>query len=417
MRRFLWMGMFFCLLVLPAASQGQNCYVLQPEPQQHHFVLVIDRSGSMEGVPLQQAIAGAQIFVDHLQANDRAAVIAFDDKVVQLIGMTADRLALKQAIASISVGGATNLYDAIARAVSAVMAEEGTRIIVFLTDGSDTGSTYTLQDLASMGLSEGIFIYGIGLGQVDVEALLNLTQATGGSLEVTGDPLTLVDLYPRVLTRYYQEFGAKKSQTGAYTICSLPSGCEVRLAGQLLGSTPLKVDNVPPGEYPIEIAFKRGTWRCQAPAQSGYRTLIDAREGDLGFDLWIASRPHGAMVFLDGNYVGATSLSVVNTKDKKWGRKVKQDPAQLRIPLVPPGRHLLRLLALPDVDFGPEQQIEFEFDMAGQERVFQIDILTRRIRVDDGTVFKQSPGERVLEQLQELDEELEMEGEDPFKDL
>ncbi len=405
--RFAPWGLLLGSLLLPGAASSQTCYVLRPEPQQHNFALVIDRSGSMAGVPLQQAITGAQLFVDHLQAGDRAAVIAFDTKVKQLTGMTADRAELRKAIGAIDAGEATALYDAIVRAANVVLAQQGARIIVFLTDGADTGSLYTLPEIASLGLSEGIFFYGIGLGQVDTPDLLNLTQATGGSLEVTSDPHSLADLYQRVLTGYYRDFADKMAQTGAYAIRSLPSGREVWLAGKSLGRTPVKVDNVPPGEYALEIAFKRGTWRCHAPAQSGYRTIVDAREDEVGFDLWIASHPHEAVVFLDGNYVGTTGFSIVDTEDRNWGKRAKKDPAQLRISLVPKGPHALRLLALPDFDFGPEQQIAFEFDMAGRERVLQVDILSRRILVDDGTVMQQSLGEQAEEQMQELDKELE----------
>ena len=412
------MGKFFthgssphlCLamvLLLSGATWGQDCFQLRPEPLKHNFALVIDRSGSMQGAPLQQAMAGARLFVDRLQAGDRATVIAFDDKVQVLAGMTEDRQALKGAIGRLTSGGSTALYDAIVRAAGAVLAEDGARIIVFLTDGADTGSQYSLPDIASLGLSEGIFIYGIGLGELDLEGLVELAQATGGSLELTLDPRSLGDLYQRVLGNYYENFAAQMAETGAYAIRSLPAGAEVRLGGQSIGRTPLKVDNVPPGEYAVEVVFERGGWSCSAPAQSGYRTLVDAREDDLGHDLWIASRPHGAVVFMDGSYVGVTSLDVVDTRKPGWGQQVKGTPTQLRIPLVPRGKHVLRLVAMPDLDFGPEQQIEFEFDMGGQERVLQIDIFTRKVTVDDGSVIRQSPGERMQEQFQQLEEELD----------
>ena len=412
------LAMVLGLLTLQASAvEAQNCYTLRPEPLTHNFVLVIDRSGSMDGVPLQQAIAGAQHFVGQLRSGDRAAVIAFDNRVSVLADMTTDRLSLHSTIGGITSGGATALYDAIVRAAGLVLAQDGPRIVVFLTDGSDTGSQYSLQDIASLGLSEGIFIYGIGLGGVDGDALAALTQATGGTMELTGNPNSLSNLYQKVLLNYYQNFAAQKPQTGAYAIRSLPSGRQVRFAGESIGRTPLKIDNVPPGDYPLEVVFDRGTWNCSAPAQSGYRTLVDAREDDLGFDLWVASRPHGAVVFLDGTYVGTTSLDIVDTENSAWGQTVKQTPTQLRIPLVPRGPHVLRLVAMPDIDFGPEQQINFEFDMGGKERALQIDIFTRRILVDDGTVIQQSSGERIREQEQQLDEELDMGDDDPFKDL
>ena len=404
-----------CILILllglarPGGAADQpDCCTLRPEPLQHHFALVIDRSGSMSGDPMQEAINGAQAFVDQLQAGDRAAVIAFDNQVEQLQGMTSDHGALKSAIRGIRSGGSTALYDAVVRGAGTVLAESGAHIVVFLTDGSDTSSRYTLQDIAAMGLSEGIFIYGIGLGDVDAQALADLTRATGGIVELTSDPQALRPLYQKVLLNYYQKFGALMAESGAYAIRSLPSGSEVRFDGKSVGRTPLKIDNVTPGDHQVEVVFGRGTWSCTAPAASGYRTLIDAREAELGYDLWVASRPHGATVFLDGTYLGVTGLSIVRTEQKEWGEKVKKDPRALRIPLVPKGKHELRLVAMPDMDFGPEQEIALELDMDGQERVLQIDIMSRRVVMDDGTVLKQAPRDR----FKELDSELDVE--DPF---
>ena len=56
------LAMVLGLLTLQASAvEAQNCYTLRPEPLTHNFVLVIDRSGSMDGVPLQQAIAAANV--------------------------------------------------------------------------------------------------------------------------------------------------------------------------------------------------------------------------------------------------------------------------------------------------------------------------------------------------------------------
>jgi hypothetical protein len=123
------------------------------------------------------------------------------------------------------------------------------------------------------------------------------------------------------------------------------------------------------------------------------------------------------MVFVDGTYVGATSLEPLDTDDKNWGKRVKKNPAHLRIPRMPRGRHVMRLVALPEVDFGPEQRIEFSYDMGGKERVLLVSILNGRVQVDDGTVVEQSGGERVRQQMEELDKETGSGDEDPFKNL
>jgi uncharacterized protein YegL len=415
-KQLLLIALSFTITTSVFSSVWAQGYQLRPEPAVHHFALVVDRSGSMQGAPLQQAIAGAQLFVEQLRPGDRAAVVAFDDRVSVAARMTDNRLTLHNALGSIVAGGNTALYDAIVKAASTVLAEDGARIIVFLTDGSDTSSLYKLGDIRSLGLSEGIFLFGIGLGGVDTAALAELTAATGGRLLVTPRADQLRELYSRVLSDYYQTHARQMAETGSFAIRSLPSGRQVRFGGRIAGRTPLKLDNVAVGDHAVEVLFDRGSWDCTAPARTGHRTYIDARESDLGFDLWVTSRPHGAVVFLDSSYVGTTSLDLVDTGVPGWGQTVKDAPGQLRIPLVPRGDHLLRLVAMPDIDFGPEQEAEFLFDMGQRERVLQVEIMRHRVLVDDGTVLKQSDGERMQEQMRQLDDELDM-GEDPLEDL
>jgi len=393
-----------CALWPWAVYSQDPCYQLRPEPPRQDFVLVIDRSGSMAGVPLERAIAGAQGFVRKMKKEDRAALIAFDSRVEVVEPMTADRQRLYRSLAAMRSGGSTVLYDALARAAALLLGEEGKGIIVFLTDGRDTGSRYSARDLESMSLSEGLFVYGIGLGDVDTEALGRLSVATGGLLEHTADPLQLGRLYERVLDQFYAAHSQRASETGAYAIRSLPAGREVRVNGQRVGKTPLKLDNWQAGEHRVEVVFDRGVWSCQAAVVVGQRTIIDAREDDLGYDLWVLSRPRGASVFLDDVYVGTTALYPVNTKDKRWYQQVKQDERQLRIPLVPQGRHTLRLLAMPDFDFGPEQEIAFPVQITDREQVLSVNILQAKVQPGQGPILRIKRDREEKDPFDELDQ-------------
>ncbi|NKB67895.1 MAG: VWA domain-containing protein [Candidatus Latescibacteria bacterium] len=403
--------MFRLLLILAPflgaleIAAEQPCYWERPEPMARHFVLVVDGSGSMAGEPLRQAVAGAQGFVDQLRPGDRAAVVAFDSDIYLLQELTQDRAKLKNALQAVEARGATVLYDAVARSAGLLLEEKGARIVVFLTDGRDTGSQFTLDNIQSMGLSEGFFIYGIGLGEVDQDALRHFTKATGGILETTDDPQALSGLYQRVLADFYQRYGDPAAQGGAYAVRSLPSGRPVRLGGEMIGRTPLKVDNVPPGQYEVEVVFERGVWTCQTPAQGDSRTMVDAREDDLGHDLWVVSRPHGAAVFLDGTYVGSTALAIAKNDSAGWGQRVKADPRQLRIPLVPPGEHQLRLLTMADFDFGVGQELTLDVDMGGDERVLMVNVLAGKAESDDGTVVRKSAGDKVRDIFDQLESE------------
>ena len=395
------------LVTLPIELLGQTTdYRLQPEPNQHNFVLVMDRSGSMKGMALKKAIEGARDFIAGMKSGDKAAVVAFDSNIEVIEKMTADHQALHRALGQIRSGGATVLYDALARAAGMLQREQGRGIIVFLTDGSDTGSRYSIDDLEGMSLSEGLFIYGIGLGKVDGPALNKLSEITGGFIELTGQPDGLGDLYERVLDEFYTSYGSKPD-VGSYAIRSLPKGRAVRVGGRVVGHTPVKLDNWPQGDHEIEVEFDRGIWQGTAPAVPGQRTIVDAREDDLGYDLWVISRPHGATVFLDDAYVGLTSLYPVQAGGKKWGKKVIERGRQLRIPLVPKGKHALRLLAMPDFDFGPEQEIAFEISIEDRERVLLVDILQGRLLWGDGRKVKLLRSMPNTDPFEELDSETE----------
>src|SRR5665647_771753 len=67
-----WIGSRWTCAAAPAAAQVQR------EPI--HLALVIDRSGSMSGVPLQEALKCAEHIVRRMRPTDRIAVIAYDDE-------------------------------------------------------------------------------------------------------------------------------------------------------------------------------------------------------------------------------------------------------------------------------------------------------------------------------------------------
>ena len=53
----------------------------------YHLALVIDRSGSMSGEPLAEAVRCARHIVDRLQSSDVASLVVFDHRVDVLAGV------------------------------------------------------------------------------------------------------------------------------------------------------------------------------------------------------------------------------------------------------------------------------------------------------------------------------------------
>ena len=95
-----------------ARIQAPEAPVDASKRQPLHLALVLDRSGSMSGVPLQEAKRCARHMLDGLAPGDRAAIFAFDDEVLRVAPLTpaSEKLTLASALAMIESGGSTNLH-------------------------------------------------------------------------------------------------------------------------------------------------------------------------------------------------------------------------------------------------------------------------------------------------------------------
>jgi VWFA-related protein len=162
------------------------------------IALVVDVSGSMEGEPLDQAIAALRAFVTSLAPDDRAALISFGSSVILRQDFTSDKAAISDTIGTLQPEGNTALNDAVLYAVNQVAAQPvGRRAVIVMTDGKDTASAGTLEDaIARAGLLN-IPVYAVGLQSADFEAapLEQLAQETGALYLLAPEAEALRDLY------------------------------------------------------------------------------------------------------------------------------------------------------------------------------------------------------------------------------
>jgi Ca-activated chloride channel family protein len=86
------------------------------------MALVIDRSGSMTGLPLEMAKQAAKATADTLAADDLLEVIAFDSQPTRIVRMTAakHRARIQSDIARIQPGGGTEIFSALDAAYQAL---------------------------------------------------------------------------------------------------------------------------------------------------------------------------------------------------------------------------------------------------------------------------------------------------------
>lgn len=108
--------------------------------------LVLDMSDSTR-FKLADIQEAAIRFIEQLQPNDRALVMAFDKRVHLLSEVTGDRDALMAAVRKIQVGGGTSVYNAVDTVLRQYLARiRGRKAVVLFTDGVDTTSASATYD-------------------------------------------------------------------------------------------------------------------------------------------------------------------------------------------------------------------------------------------------------------------------------
>jgi tight adherence protein B len=168
-------------------------------------VLAIDVSGSMEGAPIEAAKAAARSFVAQKRLGDFIALVTFADTVQTVSGFTVDGGALTTRIDGLVAAGETAFNDGVIQAVN--LFEEGgatalRRNVIVLSDGADTSSTSTLDDVlaAINDPNNPVRVFGVALESPDFvpEAVQQVAEAGDGQFLSTSDPAQLASLYSQI---------------------------------------------------------------------------------------------------------------------------------------------------------------------------------------------------------------------------
>jgi Ca-activated chloride channel family protein len=132
------------------------------------LIVLIDASSSM-GDKMDLVHDAATGFLRTLRSSDRGAVVAFADSVNVIQPLTSNHEVLEKAVKSTTAHGATSLYNALyislkqfgqmARASGDVRRQA----IVVLSDGEDTSSLVTFDDVLGLARKMGVNIYTVSL--------------------------------------------------------------------------------------------------------------------------------------------------------------------------------------------------------------------------------------------------------------
>jgi Ca-activated chloride channel homolog len=164
------------------------------------LALVVDRSGSMNGQPLQEALRCVEHIASHLTPQDAMALIVYDDKVDTLLPLQPMRSAdaVAKAIAGVEAGGMTDLHGG--WLAGAQQLEGGTNQtvsrVILLSDGQANHGETDLSAIEAQcreWLGRGVSTTTVGLGRGFNEDLMIGMARAGGGQNYYGQ--TAADLY------------------------------------------------------------------------------------------------------------------------------------------------------------------------------------------------------------------------------
>jgi Ca-activated chloride channel family protein len=211
--------MLWALVVLTLARPEWVGAPVERTEAARDLMLAVDISGSMatrDFAAPDGAVArldGVQSVLDDFIADrhdDRIGLIVFGSAPYVLVPFTRDTAAARILLATLAPGMAgqnTVLGDAIGLAIRSFEASAvESRVLILLSDGTDTGSRMAPAKAAAIAARNGVVIHTIAVGdpeapdedKVDVATLQAVARATGGSFHRAEDAAGLAAIYARI---------------------------------------------------------------------------------------------------------------------------------------------------------------------------------------------------------------------------
>ena len=230
-------------------------------------VFVLDRSGSMQGAPIEQAKKALEACLGALAAEDTFGIIAFDDKVESLAprireGSRPNREEAAKFLATVQARGGTELAQAVQAAVEMLGHTAGD--ILVLTDGQVMGTERILPSVRAGGMR----LHCLGIGSASQDRFLTLlARETGGVCRFVTPrervDLAAVDLFASIGRPIASDLkarmeGAEESQIAPAPAAAVFTGTPITLFGHTGSSALAKLllEWAKPQPGKLEIALE-----------------------------------------------------------------------------------------------------------------------------------------------------------------
>lgn len=178
--------------------------------------VVLDTSMSMYGQKLFNALNATTEFVSQLEDEDKAAVYTFDPWVMRWNDFSKKHQEMAHQFQTVSPRLSTSLYDAIYVAHQDLLQQQGTRVLIVVSDGQDSNSQIVPEDVRHLLSQSSVIFYPVVInadeyhGRKGVAMLQDFAKITGSVATTVptngyiGD--TFKDIYKELKSFYLVQY-------------------------------------------------------------------------------------------------------------------------------------------------------------------------------------------------------------------
>jgi tight adherence protein B len=210
------------------------------------IVLAVDRSRSMLGEPIEDAVAAADAFLAAKPEADRVAVLTYATEPVMLTGFSTSTTDAESALRTISIDpvAGTKLYDALVLSANSLASESLLgRVIVIVTDGNEARSEASLEAAIAAAQEAGAAVYVVAIESpgFNPEPLQQMAGETGGTYYAAASTESLTEVYSSIAEELSRTWRLE------YVTGALPAE-RMALSASLPGQEPVEAVLAAPGD-------------------------------------------------------------------------------------------------------------------------------------------------------------------------
>jgi Ca-activated chloride channel family protein len=195
-------------------GQLQDIDVVLGEDQPLEVMLLLDVSGSLQGIAIQSLKRAALDAVDALRSGDHVRLVTFSHRILASEARAGDAGGVKDAIDRLEADGSTSLYDALFAALTTAAGTPRRLVALLFSDGRDNRSWLSAQAVIQVAKESEAVVYAVAFKppwrsqevaasaaapDPDRPLLTSLTESTGGRLVWEEESRRLPALFVRLL--------------------------------------------------------------------------------------------------------------------------------------------------------------------------------------------------------------------------